>query len=237
MATSDIFTILIIDSDGKSRNMLKNAALSLPCFKKVLFCSSLDEGFNFGNGFEAIDVVTISHRFKIEDSGEFIKKVKKTPRGKQWAFITVVTPSSKQNEIIAENMLNGVDGFLFEPFSADNLKEMAEVTAKVKLENEYARMKSGLEILLDEVAKHLDAVAYYASQNKVSASAKNKLLESSKKLNRFKTENWDMYVEVVTELFPQISAPAGRKYQGVSQRVRDRMKAKMMAELENEYKE
>ncbi len=126
MATSDIYSILIIDSDGKSRSMLKDVALCLPCFKKVLFCSSLQEGLNFGNGFESIDVVTISHRFTIESVSDFIKEAKKTPKGKQWAFITVLKPSSKQNEIIADNMLNGVDGFLFEPYSADNLREMAE---------------------------------------------------------------------------------------------------------------
>ena len=55
-----------------------------------------------------------------------------------------------------------------------NLKEMAEVTAKVKLKNEYVRMKGALEMFLKEVVIHLDAVAFYASQKRTSGVAKNK---------------------------------------------------------------
>ena len=44
-----MYNILIIDSDAKSRAMLKDVALCLPSFKKVLFCSTLQEGINFVN--------------------------------------------------------------------------------------------------------------------------------------------------------------------------------------------
>ncbi len=237
MAGFDRYNILIIDPDPKSRSMLKDTAMALPSFKKVLFCNSLEDAINFGDGSDAIDVVTVSYRFSGEDVSDFITKVKKTPRGKEWAFINVMKTKHQENEIVAESMLNGLDGFLFEPYSADNLREMAEVTAKIKLRNELARKKGALELFLQEVSKHLDAVALYASQKRVSVIAKNKLTTSCSKLRRFKSEDKELYTEVLTNIFSSAPPSLVNQYQGASKRVRERMKMKLMTELENEYKD
>jgi response regulator RpfG family c-di-GMP phosphodiesterase len=237
MSTSDRFNILIVDPDPKSRSTLKDAALSLTSFNKVLFSKNIEEALQFGSGVDQIDVVTLSYRLTMEEISDFIKEVKKTSGGKRWAFITVLKSSDQQNEVIAENMLNGIDGFLFEPYSADNLREMAEVTAKVKFKNEQARLKGALEMYIREVSIHLDAVAFYAAQQRPSVIAKNKLTESCTKLKKFTKENWDIYTSVLSDVLTNVLPPEGIQYQGVSRRVRERMKAKMMKDLESQYKE
>jgi response regulator RpfG family c-di-GMP phosphodiesterase len=236
MSTSDRFNILIVDPDPKSRATLKDAALSLTTFKKVLFSKKLEEALEVASGEDQIDVIILSYRLNIEEISDFIKEVKQTSHGKHWAFITVLKSSDQQNEVIAENMLHGVDGFLFEPYSADNLREMAEVTAKVKFKNEQARLKGALEIYLREVSTHLDAVAFYAAQKRPSEIAKKKFTESCTKLIKFTKDHWDMYTDVVSDIFTNTLPPEGTQYQGVSRRIRERMKAKTMNELENQYK-
>lgn len=235
MAGTDRFNILIIDPDAKSRSMLKDAALSLPCFKKVLFCSSLEDAIRMGSGFEPVDVATVSYKFTGTEVANFITEIKKTPKGKEWAFISVMKAKHLANEVVAESMLNGLDGFLFEPYSADNLREMAIVTAEVKHKNELERTKGAIELFLNDISKHLDAVAFYASQKKDSTTASNKFKTACGKIQRFKKENWSMYTEVLTDIFSNISPPASTQYRGVSNRVRERMKAKIMKDLENEY--
>jgi response regulator RpfG family c-di-GMP phosphodiesterase len=237
MTGTERFNILIIDPDGKSRAMLKDAALSLPSFKKVHFSNSLDDAMKYGDGVDPIDVVTVSYRFNGDDVAKFVSNIKKTPRGREWAFVNVMKSKHQENETVAESMLNGMDGFLFEPYSADNLREMAEVTAKVRLKNEIAKKRGALELFLNEVTKHIDAISFYASQKRDPTIAKNKLTNSCNKLKRFKTEDWNMYTEVLVDVFSKVLPPATAQYQGVSKRVRERLKSKMMKELEDEYNE
>ncbi|HMO18536.1 MAG TPA: hypothetical protein PKA63_10155 [Oligoflexia bacterium] len=237
MATLNRYNILIIDSDAKSRSTLKDVAMALPSFSKVLFCSSLEEGLKKTVDHDAIDVVTLSHKFSINQITDFIKDAKNSPKGSEWAFISVLKTSGQQNELIAEHMLGGVDGFLFEPYSADNLKEMAETTSRVRQRNEETRIRNALQVYLKEISSHVDAIAFYLSQGRKFVVAQKKLEGISNKLKRFSSDNPKIYQEVITDIFSNADCPPTSSYNGVSARVRERMKAKKMAELSKEYGE
>ena len=235
MAASDRFNILIIDPDSQSRGNLKQAALALPSFKKVYVCSFLREGIDKADGTEPIDVVFVSYRFPQEEVEEFVAEAKKLSRGKDWAYVAVLKAKEQKNDVIANSVIGGLNGFLFEPFSADNLREIAEITAKVKLEAESRRRQAAILVLLKEVSGHLDAVAFYKKRGTETPIANRKLAESSQNLKKFKGEMFGDYVETLIDYFSTIQPPPSLNYNGVSERVRKRMEEKMLKELEAQY--
>ncbi len=236
MATSDRFNVLIVDPDSASRNRLKQVALALTTFQKVQQSTNLNDALIRGeSSHELYDVIVMSYLFPTEEINKFIKDAKKTKQGSEWAFVTVLRSADQQNEIIANSVISGIDGFLFEPYSADNLREMAELTAKVKKQNSDKRKRIAMRILLTEVAGHVDALAFYRSKGKESASATKKMNDACDRLGNFKNENFELYVDEMINVFGSMPPPANASYTGVSLRVKKRLEEKRLAQLEAEY--
>jgi hypothetical protein len=181
-------------------------------------------------------VVFLSFRLEQEQIESYIAEVKKTPAGAECAYVAVLRASDQKNENIASSVIGGIDGFLFEPYAADSLREIAELTAKIKLSAENNRKKAAVALLLKEVQTHLDAVAFYTKKGGDSAVAKRKLAEASERLKRFKGEMFPLYVDAAVDFFDAVPAPISVSYAGVSERVKARLEAKMLAELEAQYK-
>lgn len=236
MASDDRYNILIVDSDSLSRGKLKQVALALTSFNKVTAVASLAEGLSKTETPEQIDIVVISNRFGEEDLSRFVQEAKKTRRGKEWAYMLVLQSVEQQNQVIAGGVLNGIDGFLFEPYSAENMREMAEITAHVKLRNEASRKKAAMAMILKEILGHLDAVAFFRSCRRESAVATRKFRESCAALKSMKDENYEAYVETAIEIFGSANLPASKAYSGVSQRVREKLEAKDIEDLERRYR-
>lgn len=236
MATDDRFNVLIIDPDSASRGKLKQVALALTTFKKVHTISNLREGLAMTSPHESIDIVCLSYRFEEKDIGKFIETAKATEGGKEWAYMAVLKSAEQKNQVVANGVITGIDGFLFEPYSADNMREMAEITAKVKHRNAMNRKKAAMKMILKEVIEHIDAVSFYKSKGKDPITAKKRLAESCQSLRKFRGEVFDVYVEMAIELFGAAQPPAVASYSGVSKRIKDRLETKMLKDLEERYK-
>ncbi len=236
MATSDRFNLLIVDPDTASRGMLKQVALSLTTFNKTYNCNNLEEALDRGKTGEAVDIIILSYRFNIDDISNFIKEAKKTPKGEDWAFIAVQKNASKENSNIANSVVMGIDGFLFEPYSADNMREMAEITSKIKKVSSDRRKLAAMKMILNEIAQHLDAVSFYKSQGKDTAVASKKLKEACDKITKYKDEFFEMYIEVMTNVFGNMAPPATSSYIGASTRVKKKLEEQRLAKLSSEYK-
>jgi CheY-like chemotaxis protein len=229
------FNVLIVDPDSSSRGNLKQAAMALTTFNKVYIAGSLDEAFGKTGGGESIDVLTLSYRFELSAICKFVERAKQTPRGEGWAYIAVLKASDQNNKAIADGVVGGINGFLLEPYSADNLRQVAEVTGKIKAQNEMKRVKAAIAMLLKEIVKHLDAVAMYKAKGKNPVAAYRRLRESCKSLQQFNGPMYDAYVEACAEILGNLPPPALANYSGVSERVKKRMEAKALEELEKQY--
>jgi response regulator RpfG family c-di-GMP phosphodiesterase len=235
MTTSDRFNILIVDPDTSSRGRLKQVAMSLTTFNKVYVCNNLAEGLEKSKLGEQIDVVVLSYSFGINEVATFVKEAKSSPKGQEWAYVSVLKSASEQHDTIANHVVIGIDGFLFEPYSADNLKEMAEVTAKIKKLNSDKRKLAAMKMLLKEIAKHIDAVSFYKSQKKEVPSATKKLHDACEKLKKYREEYYEIYLEAMIDVFQKMTPPQNNLYTGVSLRVKQKLEQKRLVELETEY--
>lgn len=236
MATSDRFDVLIIDPDSESRGKLKQAAMALTTFKKVLTISNLKEGLTKASTREGFDIVVLSYRFSQDETARFVEAAKSTEGGKEWAYMLVLKSAEQKNQVVAQGVIGGIDGFLFEPYSADNLREMAEITARVKHKNAVKRKQAAITMILKEVIAHLDAVAFYQSKGRDPVVAKKKLAASCQSLKKFKGDTYDIYIELAIELFGACEPPAVASYSGVSKRIKDRLETKMLKDLEERYR-
>lgn len=236
MAGEERYNILIVDPNGESRGKLKQVALSLPRFNKVFVASSLAEALAKTDSPDHVDIVVVSRSFGMEAIISFMREAKATRRGKEWAYMAVVRVESQNNETVASGVVDGLDGFLFEPYSADNMREMAEITAAVKNRNEIARRKAAMSMVLVEVIEHLDAVAFYRSKKRDYHIAFRRLEESSERLKRFKEEYAEIYLEALLDAFGGIEAPALTSYHGVSTRVRERLEVRTLEKFDQKYK-
>jgi len=229
------YNLLIIDSSSESRGKLKQAALALPVFHKVLVCSSFEEAREARPGGKSPDLVFVSYRFDEAEITEFIAASREAENGKDCAYCAVLKAGDQNNSTIAEGMLGGIDGFIFEPYSADNLREIAEVTAKVKLRAAESRKKAAMLVLLKELQGHIDAVAFYRKKGKDPVNAVKRMQKSAAALKKFDGAMFEIYIETITDFFGELPPPMSLSYDGVSKRVRERLEKKMLDELEALY--
>lgn len=233
---ADRFNILIVDPDTKSRGQLKQVALSLTTFDKVFTLTTLDEAFRRTGAGDHVDIIALSHRFSREEVSYFIADARKTPVGAEWAYMAILENSSKQNQTLAEGMLEGFDGFLFEPYSADNLREIAEITAKVKFRNARSRMKAALTMLIQELAGHLSASAFVRSSGREMGLPWKRFNECCAKLNRHVAEDPQLYLDVMEEVFQKADPLTSAAYRGASSRLKEKLDARIFKQLEERYR-
>ena len=232
------YNVLIVDPDSGSRGRLKQVSLSLTRFNKVFVCSSLEEALGKTDFPEAIDIVVVSTNLGEENITDFIRRAKDTRKGKEWAYMAVLKSAEQKNQIIAGGVLGGLDGFLFEPYSADNMREMAEITAAVKHRNALGRKRAAIGMIMREVVSHFDAFAFYRSKGKEGVMPLKRIRDALSGLPDIASDKeiYAIYVDVACEIFSNALPPAEKAYQGVSQRVRERLEAQALQKLEEKYR-
>lgn len=218
---------LIVDPDLDSRMRLKHAGSEVYEFAKISLVNSLEEATNRCNGAERIDLVFLSYDFEAAKIGRFISHGKQSTQADAAAFI-LVTKASKQGSASAATGLGvDADGFLYEPYSVDALHNVIEISAKVRLERSGAKKRAALHLIVKEACEAIDQIAYNEAIGRGSSVARKKLEEIGSRLKPLQEECGEHYFKTLLEtleaLPPPKLVPKHMRYQGVSQRVREKM--------------
>ena len=229
------FDALIVNEDSANRGRLKQAALALTQFRTVFTCGALKEGLSRLCQSEPTDVVFLSFKFGWDRIREFIEEAQKTLHGAECAFVLILKANDQSGETVAQSVLGGVHGCLFEPYSADNLREIAEIAAKVKTENYLKRERAASQILVTEIIKHLDGFAFYEAAGKNTRLVLKKLAQSCQAVQKLEPESFAVYIQVAMEMLEKAKVTGASQYTGVSERVRKSVEAKIAKQLEAEY--
>ena len=235
MSKEGKYIILIVDPDSGSRARLKQVALSLAEVRKAYSCGTIREGLDRAASQKDIDVAIVSERFGEERMLEFIEEAKKTDAGSGWAFMVLLKSAAQSEEMIAGGLMHGIDGFLSEPYSADNMRQMTDIAAAVKLRTSKGRKRVAVEMLLKQVSAHLDAVAFYTSKGMAAEGALKKLREAAVSLRAFKPDH-EMYIEAAVQVFSSATPPKATSYRGPSERVKENLETETLKKLEEKYR-
>src|SRR5437868_2155840 len=110
---------IIVDPDADRRMRLRSATIALPQFRKVEQCSIFHQASQYIQTGEALTIFFISSTFEKNLLREFIDSAKTSQRGCDSAYILTMPSRTQDTKHVADGMLQGADGFLFEPFSVD----------------------------------------------------------------------------------------------------------------------
>ncbi len=207
----------------------------MPAFYKVFPAPVMTEALARLNGHEEVDVVFISFEYGWDKVNQFLAEAKKTPRGAETAFVLVLKPGDENEETVAKSVFAGIHSCLYEPYSADNLRVIAQIAAKVKREAMVTREKAAIQLLMTEIMKHIDALSYYKKKGKNPNPVLKKLRESCTALSKLGPEAQEIYREIIVELFESAKPFGAEEYKGVSERIRKIVQEKMALKLESEY--
>jgi CheY-like chemotaxis protein len=230
------YDALIVDPDMQKRALLKQVCGSVVNFGKVVPINSCFDALENVRGDGRHDVIFISHNIPQEQIPRFIKEAKTTPGGQDAAYILVLPTKEQGSGDVAQAMMIGGDGVLFEPYSVDILVEITLLAARVRRERRAARDEATFKFLLNDLIQQIDVLAYSKSCGYETGPAMKLFRQACSVLPTIDPESIEIWYRTAVDMFEAAPIPAAllqrKKYGGASNRVRQRMAEKITAEVE-----
>ena len=228
--------ILIVDSDAETSMLLKQAAMSVGLFRRVVALRHLREAIAKLGAEETTDLIFVSWHFDRQEVLDFITEARKTKHGEDAAYVMVLNTKNQDRELISQNMVAGIDGFLFEPYSIEYLTEIVQLARKVKAEKGEIRQRGAFALLVKDIIQSLDFVAQFKKLGQDAALTEKRFKRLCEPLRELDPDMLRLYSEVAVEQFSEIQAPRrlfkSGNYKGASERVKKAAEKKMAAEAE-----
>lgn len=230
------YNALVVDPDARTRMLLKHATSSVITFGLVNLYQNLFSALEKLDGDERCDVIFVSYKFQQDEIRDFIQRAKEHPQGQDAAYILVAKPEEQDSTTVADKVMMGTDGFLFEPYSVDSLIEITKLASRVRKERSGSRQIAALEFVINEFMNHLNLIAYSKSMGIDVGRALRKLREMSQFLYALDDESRQIYYQLIIDTLVNTSVPTRifqrKKYTGASTLVRKKMEQKLLEDLE-----
>jgi DNA-binding NtrC family response regulator len=217
---------LIVEPDLKFRGNITQAARSSNLFNRVVTASSLREALERVSDREPFRVMFLSERLDSEKTKDIIKQAKALPNTEDCAFVLIVRGATQSLEVVASQVIEGIDGMLCEPFSVDSMSEIANLAQIVKAENDERRKRAGYELVTSGLADSLDELATSHFLKSPSVNALNELKRYSYMLGNPSESDLELYFEIIITTFTDRPVPQVRRLAAVSKRMKNRFKPK-----------
>ena len=227
------FSVILVDSDVKLRNNLRQLAQAVAVFKKTSQLNTLNDAKSALDQNTPCDIIFISQNFDFTEIKKFIEDAKNNPIGEECAFILVLKSDNQDETVIAQSVIIGCHAILSEPYSVDRMYEIAEIANKIKLECEGKRKYQALSMLTKTLAREFDSISLYVKRGFSYEKAKKKLIEIIGLIKEYQSNSFDLYIKVLTDIFSE-RIPPPQIYSGGSTRVKKKMEDKIKEEVEKQ---
>lgn len=235
-STNRRYNAIVADPDARTRMLLKHATSSVVNFGAVNLYQNLHSPLEKLEGDEHCDVIFVSYKFQQYEIKDFIQRAKERPQGQDAAYILVAKPEEQDSTTVADNVMIGTDGFLFEPYSVDSLIEITQLASRVRKERSSTRQLAALEFVINEFINYLNLIAYSKSMGLDITRAMRKLREMGQFLRTLDGEAQQMYYQLLIDTLVNAPLPTRifqrRKYTGASTLVRKKMEQQLLVDLE-----
>lgn len=202
------FDALIVDPDPESRMRLRQATSVCREFREIKFASTLPQALEQLRERVQCNIIFIAQTFASDESQAFVTEARQTPYGQSCAYIMVLNTSNQTRTGIATNLTSGMDGFLFQPFSVDALKETTEIASRVKSTAKAGKQEASKELLLSNLAESIDKLADGHTVGKAMRVEKAELRCITRTLLNFYGDNSAGYLEAITNVFTTVPPPS-----------------------------
>jgi hypothetical protein len=230
---------VIVDPDSKSRHALRASTNAVVNFRKVSPTTHLEEALTTIKSLDFCDFVLLSSSFGFDEIFHFMERSKTTIKGAEATYIVVVKSADKNERLLAEALIKGIHGFLFEPYSVDGLQEIANLSDKVRNDHADKRKKAAIRLLISNIIREFDKMSAYLKRGFNVDRARKKFYEACEGLRAIDDGAYSSYLDIAIGMFDSTIPPklGSDSYVGVSHRVRQRLERKLLEEFEKETQE
>lgn len=226
------YTTLIVDKRAESRTRLKEVTSTLIQFGEIHNSQNIKDALKrLAEDPVEYDVVFVSSEFSEAEVAAFIAEGKAAKRALDAAFVLVLKGKDQESSTVAQNVIVGADGFLFEPYSVDGLVEITKLATKVRKERSGAREKAAMGMIIGDVMKTIDKVSMMLKAS-IDISQSMKKLRDQCGLFKGKKEAKDMYLDSVVDKFEEAKLPAVSTslFKTASRRVKKMLEEKYLSD-------
>ena len=231
------YDAIIINPDMATRMRLKQVCASVVNFGKIVPVGTVYEAMQrLKDENEApTQIIFIGHQVGHEQTVAFIKEAKQAKNGQDAAFILVLPTKDQASSDVAQAMMIGADGVLFEPYSVDILVEITVISARVRRERWIGREEAAYKLLVNDLMQQIDMLAFSKSAKYEVGPALKLFRQACAVIATLEPDSLAIYQRIATDAFEAAPIPQAlmqkKKYIGASNRVRKLMSDRMTNEM------
>lgn len=195
-----------ISPDLESRSLFKETAKAIPSMKHIHITGSMMEARERLSSGIVCQAIYVSSLFQIDVIREFVSTARDTNAGQDSAFLLMLrTDSDTAGETRSETM--GVDGYLFEPYSSDSLREAHFLAQKIHSERVTRRQASAVDVLIGSLITQIDSAALHLHDKTSIEMELKKMRAVSKTLKSLPKDIEEIYFRRLMERFMEAELP------------------------------
>lgn len=232
---------MIIGSNLDVRMRLLHAVKSVIDFGKCDVQSSLSEATaKLRSNSEQIDIIFLSYEFACDNITEFAKSARTFSSSRDGALIKLLPANTAVDDSLSSSLMAGTDGFLIEPYSCDDLVEIAHLSSTVKKGRESTREIVAARFLVKDIIRLLDAM-YCLKRCQVDLTqTQEKFKQACARVPELGDVAQKVYLDLLVEGLERSLEPIAVKrnaYKGKSERTRRRVENMLINKYETNHKE
>jgi plasmid maintenance system antidote protein VapI len=206
----DGLTCMVVNGDIASRSRLREVLKTSIHKSELNLCHSCREAIGHLEFADKLDVIFVSFNFGLESIKSFTRDIS-LQMGSNIPFIivTIDKQNSKTLTQVTNLYLDGVSGFIAEPYSSTELTALL-TTLKTRQTtiNEDQKQRKATRFLIEEVIRPVDNKAKQLFNDKpVSGSLMKELKYISQSLSEIYTKVPELFVDTLSDIFEKMPAP------------------------------
>jgi len=205
--------ILLIDGQTASRAQIREILKNVVFKLQLEYASNFKQALEIMEGEERLHSVIVSSLDDKSSLVEFLEKARSTPVGGATNYLIALRSTHQDSSYVADLYLHGVQGFICQPFSADEfshlLQSSAQSTGKEEVDEE--KTQRTLEFLIANAMRIVDLMAQQLiSGKKRSGYLLKELQEVTQSLVKMNESiGQQVYEDLLIDCF-QKAKPSGR---------------------------
>ena len=206
----DNITIIIINAHINSRSILREVLKSFLYKVKISYAQSLKEAYELIKKGENFDVGFVAFELGQPAISDFIASLKNEDLSNAPPFIaTLKSRNDNSSSSIASLYLEGVAGFISEPYSSDDILNLLKaITQKKETSEQSNKVKKASNLLLNEAMLRIDNVAEQQSRKgEADVLTVRGLKNISKSLETLYQQDSEEYTSALLQAFEKAKPP------------------------------
>jgi CheY-like chemotaxis protein len=230
-------TFTVDRNDVDMRMRLRHSISSAHEFGESVFVATLREAlYKLAASRTPIDIIFLSYQFSKQEVVDFVTSAREHPASIDTAMVMILPSGSTHEALLAESLSAGIDGFLLEPFSTEDLIKVSQLAERVSKEKTTTREFVAIKFLVRDQIRLLDA-AYCLHRGSIDLSqTMAKLRALGEKGHELSASSTEMYFSLLIDLCERSMVPVSipkNPYQGKSERTKRRVDQMLIANLES----